>query len=161
MSSIATARLTQERKNWRKSHPVDFYARPEKKADNSLNLMVWEAGIPGKEKTDWAGGMYKVKMEFPNEYPSKPPKCSFVPPLYHVNVYNCGEICLSILNPDAGWKPGITIEQMLLGIQDLLTNPNPQSAAQQKAFDDYTSNRSTYNKTVRDQAKKRIPDTGV
>ena len=26
----------------------NFYARPIKAADGTLNLMVWEAGIPGK-----------------------------------------------------------------------------------------------------------------
>ncbi len=39
MSGIAIARLTEERKNWRKDHPAGFYARPAKKADNSTNLM--------------------------------------------------------------------------------------------------------------------------
>jgi ubiquitin-protein ligase len=28
-----------------------------------------------------------------------------------------GTICLSILNEDDGWRPAITIKQMLLGIQ--------------------------------------------
>jgi ubiquitin-conjugating enzyme E2 I len=51
MSSIATARLTEERKNWRKDHPPNFFARPCKKPDNSLNMMCWETGIPGKEGT--------------------------------------------------------------------------------------------------------------
>jgi hypothetical protein len=79
-------------------------------------------------------------MEFPEEYPSKvistslslcclsfaqlgvtihfaeqPPKCKFVPPLYHPNVYPSGTICLSILNEDDGWRPAITIKQLLLG----------------------------------------------
>jgi hypothetical protein len=49
MSAIALARLGEERKNWRKDHPPGFYARPTKKADNSVNLMIWETGIPGKE----------------------------------------------------------------------------------------------------------------
>lgn len=44
MSAIALARLSEERKNWRKDHPPGFYARPTKKADNSQNLMVWETG---------------------------------------------------------------------------------------------------------------------
>lgn len=26
-----------------------FYARPQKKEDGTLNMMVWEIGIPGKE----------------------------------------------------------------------------------------------------------------
>jgi hypothetical protein len=45
----------------------------------------------------------------------QPPKCKFVPPLYHPNVYPSGTICLSILNEDDGWRPAITIKQLLLG----------------------------------------------
>ena len=71
MSGIAVGRLTEERKNWRKDHPPGFHARPLKKADNSTDVMVWETGIPGKAGTDWEGGVFKVKMEFPDEYPSK------------------------------------------------------------------------------------------
>ena len=71
MSGIAVGRLTEERKNWRKDHPPGFHARPLKKADNSTDVMVWETGIPGKVGTDWEGGVYTVKMEFPDEYPSK------------------------------------------------------------------------------------------
>ena len=116
--------------------------------------------------TDWEGGVYKVHMQFPEEYPSQvsfslsfpshmskaltttneqltilllfacvchcllnvlyihlsynlssqPPKCKFVPPLYHPNVYPSGTICLSILDEDDGWRPAITIKQLLLGI---------------------------------------------
>ncbi len=47
--SIAVNRLTEERKNWRKDHPAGFYARPEKKSDNSTDIMTWEVGIPGKD----------------------------------------------------------------------------------------------------------------
>jgi len=53
MSAIALARLTEERKNWRKDHPNGFYAKPLKKDDNSINLMIWEIGIPGKEGLFW------------------------------------------------------------------------------------------------------------
>ena len=79
--------------------------------------MKWTTGIPGKAGTDWEGGLYKVVLEFSEEYPSKPPKCKFVPPLFHPNVYPSGTICLSILNEDEDWRPAITIKQMLLGIQ--------------------------------------------
>ena len=67
MSGIAIGRLTEERKNWRRDHPAGFYARPEKKADSSTNLMKWETGVPGKEGSDWAGGVFKVLFEFPEE----------------------------------------------------------------------------------------------
>eukprot|EP01039_Chlorochromonas_danica_P003489 gene3489-3822_t len=158
MSGIAVGRLSEERKNWRKDHPPGFYARPQKRDDNSTNLMVWEAGIPGKENTDWAGGVYKIVMEFPDEYPVKPPKCKFVPPLFHPNVYPSGTICLSILNEDDGWRPAITIKQLLLGVQELLDNPNPNSPAQREAIEVFLSNKTEYRKRVRAQALKNAPE---
>lgn len=117
---IAKGRLIEERKAWRKDHPIGFFARPESSEDGSANLFKWVAGIPGKQGTDWEGGVYKLTMEFSQEYPSKPPKCKFNPPLFHPNVYPSGTVCLSILNEEEGWRPAIQIKQILMGIQDLL-----------------------------------------
>jgi ubiquitin-conjugating enzyme E2 I len=75
-TGIATARLMEERKAWRKDHPVGFYAKAVAKGDGTSDMFVWEAGIPGKENTDWAGGVYKVRLEFTEEFPSRPPKCT-------------------------------------------------------------------------------------
>ena len=49
MSGIAVGRLSEERKNWRKDHPHNFYARPIKKDDGTTDILSWETGIPGKE----------------------------------------------------------------------------------------------------------------
>ncbi|XP_062185684.1 SUMO-conjugating enzyme SCE1-like isoform X2 [Phragmites australis] len=46
---IARGRLAEERKSWRKSHPHGFVAKPETLPDGSVNLMVWNCVIPGKE----------------------------------------------------------------------------------------------------------------
>lgn len=37
--------------------------------------MKWEAGIPGKAGTSWEGGLFKLTLDFPEEFPTKPPKC--------------------------------------------------------------------------------------
>ncbi|KAL9550319.1 SUMO conjugating enzyme Hus5 [Mucor atramentarius] len=140
-SGISRSRLMEERKQWRKDHPHGFWARPGKNPDNSLDLMNWVCGIPGKDnahkinyQTPWEKATYKLTMTFPDDYPSKPPKCKFTPPLFHPNVYPSGTVCLSILNEDEGWKPAITVKQILLGVQDLLNDPNPESPAQQDAY---------------------------
>lgn len=75
-SGIARGRLVEERKAWRRDHPFGFFARPVSKGDGSSDIMKWEAGVPGKEGTDWEGGIFKVSMEFSEDYPSKPPKCT-------------------------------------------------------------------------------------
>mmetsp|Transcript_25715 Transcript_25715/g.43701 ORF Transcript_25715/g.43701 Transcript_25715/m.43701 type:complete len:161 (+) Transcript_25715:109-591(+) len=157
-SGIAVGRLKEERKAWRRDHPVGFYARPKAKGDGSSDIMTWEAGIPGKDGTDWYGGVYKVTMEFSEEYPSKPPKCKFVPPLFHPNVYPSGTICLSILNEEEGWRPAITLKQVLIGIQDLLDDPNPSSPAQSEAYNLYMNNKAEYKRRVKTEAKKNTPD---
>lgn len=157
MSGIAQGRLKEERKNWRRDHPFGFWARPISNPDGSTNLMIWESGIPGKEGTDWAGGIYKVRMEFSDEYPSKPPKCKFCPPLFHPNVYPSGTICLSILNEEEGWRPAITVKQMLLGIQDLLDSPNANSPAQSEAYNLLISDKAQYSRRVRLEAQKYTP----
>lgn len=77
-SGIARGRLVEERKAWRRDHPFGFYARPTSKGDGSSDIMKWDAGIPGKEGTDWENGVYKVSMEFSEDYPSKPPKCKIL-----------------------------------------------------------------------------------
>ena len=46
------------------------------------------------------------------------------------NVYPSGTVRLSILNEEEGWRPAITVKQMLLGIHDLFNMPNFSSTAQ-------------------------------
>lgn len=175
MAGIARGRLSEERKAWRRDHPFGFFARPSSSGDGATNLMSWDAGVPGKKGTDWEGGLFKVRMEFSvarrrpvvapapsrrvrwsaqEDYPSKPPKCKFVPPLFHPNVYPSGTICLSILNEEEGWRPAITIKQMLLGIQDLLDTPNPNSPAQSEAYQMFVQDKASYAKRVRQEAAK-------
>lgn len=153
MSGIAIARLGEERKAWRKDHPFGFVARPVKNADGTLNLMTWECAIPGKKGTPWEGGLYKLRMIFKDDYPTSPPKCKFEPPLFHPNVYPSGTVCLSLLDEEKDWRPAITIKQILLGIQDLLNEPNIKDPAQAEAYTIYCQNRLEYEKRVRAQAR--------
>lgn len=81
----------------------------------------------------------------------------FVPPLFHPNVYPSGTICLSILNEEEGWRPAITLKQVLIGIQDLLDDPNPSSPAQSEAYNLYMNNKSEYRRRVRQEAAKNTP----
>lgn len=152
--SLAKIRLQEERKLWRKDHPFGFFARPEKSPDGSLDLTSWKAGIPGRDNTLWADGTYPVTIQFPDEYPSKPPKVKLPAGFYHPNVYPSGTICLSILNEEQDWRPAITLKQIVIGIQELLDNPNPESPAQEPAWKAFSKDKVTYEKKVKEQAKR-------
>uniref|UniRef100_A0A8C8JNG6 UBC core domain-containing protein n=1 Tax=Oncorhynchus tshawytscha TaxID=74940 RepID=A0A8C8JNG6_ONCTS len=133
MSGIALSRLAQERKAWRKDHPFGFVAVPTKNPDGTMNLMNWECAIPGKKGTPWEGGLFKLRMLFKDDYPSSPPNPTNVILMY------------------------CHILQILLGIQELLNEPNIQDPAQAEAYTIYCQNRVEYEKRVRAQAKKFSP----
>ncbi|OMJ92374.1 hypothetical protein SteCoe_4930 [Stentor coeruleus] len=149
-----TGRLLEERKLWRRDRPYGFYAKPTINKNGSLNLIRWECGIPGKIGTIWDGAIYKLFIDFNDEYPSKPPKCKFEKVLFHPNVYPSGTICLSILNEDEDWRPSITIKQILIGIQDLLDSPNPKSPAQSRPYQMYIKDFQAYKAKVREQIEE-------
>ncbi|KAG1653523.1 hypothetical protein FOA52_012437 [Chlamydomonas sp. UWO 241] len=157
MAGVARSRLAEERKSWRKEKPFAFYARPETNEDGSINLMKWKCHIPGKADTDWDGGFYPLALEFSEDYPTKPPKCRFPAGFFHPNIYPSGTVCLSILNEDEGWRPSITVKQILLGIQELLETPNPNSPAQSDAYMIFTQNTVEYRRRVRKQALQHPP----
>ena len=113
--------------------------------------------IPGKKSTLWEAGFYPLTMEFSEDYPSKPPKCRFPQGFFHPNIYPSGTVCLSILSEDDGWRPSITVKQILLGVQDLLDSPNPASPAQSEAYMLFTNDRVEYDKKVKAQSLRYPP----
>jgi ubiquitin-conjugating enzyme E2 I len=73
------------------------------------------------------------------------------------NVYPSGTICLSILNEEEGWRPAITVKQLVLGIQDLLDSPNIHSPAQSGAYSLLINNKTEYKRRVKLEAAKYTP----
>ena len=60
-------------------------------------MFLWEAIIFGPEDTIWDGGIFKLALEFSDDYPNKPPKVKFLTNMFHPNIYKDGSICLDIL----------------------------------------------------------------
>uniref|UniRef100_F6GZZ2 UBC core domain-containing protein n=1 Tax=Vitis vinifera TaxID=29760 RepID=F6GZZ2_VITVI len=141
----------------RSEKPGGFVAKPETGPDGSVNLMVWHCTIPGKAGTDWEGGYFPLTLHFSEDYPSKPPKCKFPQGFFHPNVYPSGTVCLSILNEDSGWRPAITVKQILVGIQDLLDQPNAADPAQTDGYQLFIQEPAEYKRRVRQQAKQYPP----
>ncbi|KPA74933.1 putative Ubiquitin-conjugating enzyme e2 [Leptomonas pyrrhocoris] len=123
-------------------------------AGAGLDLLHWEAGIPGKSGTPWEGGEFRLRLHFTEDYPTKPPKCVFVPVLFHPNVYPSGTVCLSILNEEKDWRPNITIKQILLAIQELLDHPNIKDPAQEEPYKVYMRDTKEYEMRVRQEVQR-------
>lgn len=55
-------------------------------------------------------GAFRIEINFPAEYPFKPPKITFKTKIYHPNIDEKGQICLPIIQPE-NWKPATRTEQ--------------------------------------------------
>ena len=79
------------------------------------NLFQWTAMIQGPEDSEWEGGLFKLSMEFSEQYPNKAPKVKFVKNIpFHPNVYTDGNICLDTLMNN--WSPVYDVLNILISI---------------------------------------------
>ena len=77
----------------------------------------------GPEGSPYEGGVFKLKIDFPSDFPFNPPKMLFTTKIYHCNINSAGGICLDILKDQ--WSPALTISKILLSICSLMDDPNP------------------------------------
>lgn len=62
-----------------------------------------------QENTSYAGGVFFLKIDFPHNYPHKPPHVVFETKIFHANISGDGSICLDILNANNAWTPALTL----------------------------------------------------
>ena len=73
------------------------------------DLWNWQATITGPPNSPYQGGVFYLNINFPQDYPFKPPQISFKTQIYHPNINNEGCICLDILQHK--WTPALTISK--------------------------------------------------
>ncbi len=88
--------------------------------DNHRYFTVAMAGPSG---TAYEGGLFRLELFLPGEYPMCAPKVRFLTKMYHPNIDKLGRICLDILKDK--WSPALQIRTLLISIQALLSAPNP------------------------------------
>jgi ubiquitin-conjugating enzyme E2 Z len=127
VSRDTVKRLINDIKDIRKS-PLDSEGIYYKHDDT--NLLLGYAYICGPKDSMYFGGNYFYKIDFPYDYPHRPPKMTFMnkdgKTRFHPNMYKKGKICLSILNTWKGdqWTGCQSIRSILLTIVSILDN-NP------------------------------------
>ena len=81
----------------------------------------------------YARGSFELTIQFPSEYPFKPPKVHCRTAIFHPNIDVDGNVCLNILRKD--WTPSLTLENVLQGILLLFYEPNPEDPLNREAAD--------------------------
>ncbi|XP_010225277.1 PREDICTED: ubiquitin-conjugating enzyme E2 L3-like [Tinamus guttatus] len=67
----------------------------------------------GNAETDnppYDKGAFRIEINFPAEYPFKPPKITFKTKIYHPNIDEKGQVCLPVISAE-NWKPATKTDQ--------------------------------------------------
>ncbi len=144
---MSLRRINKELDDIKKDPPSNCAAGPI-----GVNLFDWEATIIGPSDTPYEGGVFKLRINFPSDYPFKPPKIVFDTPIYHCNINSNGSICLDILKRE--WSPALTISKVLLSICSLLAEPNPDDPLVPEISKLYKKNKYVYYKKAKEHTQK-------
>ena len=145
---MALKRINKELADLQRDPPANCSAGPTDESD----LYNWTASIMGPDDSPFQGGVFFLNVQFPTDYPFKPPKLSFTTRIYHPNINSNGSICLDILKDQ--WSPALTISKVLLSISSLLTDANPNDPLVPEIAHIYKNDRPRYENTAREWTRR-------
>ena len=116
------------------------------------NIFHWKITLIGPQDTPYAGGMFFLTADFPDDYPQKRPEIKFVNKIYHLNVKDGdGHICISTLNQ---WVPNTPMVNVISAIFALFYDQNPLSPYSLTMAAQYKFNRNEFNRMAAEWTRK-------
>ncbi|KAL7536350.1 hypothetical protein ACHAXR_007101 [Thalassiosira sp. AJA248-18] len=120
-SSNPNYRIQRELKEFLTSPPPGLTVKISGK-----NVRLWVITLTMPPNTIYANETYKLRVQFPNDYPTSPPSVYFLNPTpRHEHVYTNGDICLSLLGKD--WRPIMTASSVAQAIMSILCGAQRKS----------------------------------
>ena len=132
------------------------------------NMLKGYAIIFGPKDTIYEDGVYLFEFNFPDTYPFKPPKLTYLTnngkTRFNPNLYRNGKVCVSILNTwrGPGWTSCMTIRTVLVTLVTLFHNKpllnEPGITEKHHAFNSYNKiiEYRNYDTAIRNIMLKKI-----
>ena len=125
------------------------------------NIYECEAYFPGPENSPYEGGTFYVTIEFPRDFPFKPPKFNFKTKIFHLNFKpECGCLicCHSVDLLGDNWSLDTRIIDILKAIQNILVEPKVDrgfcGAFNQEAFKLYNEDKTQFGYIAKEWTEK-------
>ncbi|XP_064631749.1 ubiquitin-conjugating enzyme E2-17 kDa-like [Lineus longissimus] len=144
---MAMKRLNKEIKDMAREPSPSCTAAP-----HDEDIFNWRAKIQGPPDSPYQGGVFILQINFPTDYPFKPPKISFITKIFHPNINDKGNICMDILRSQ--WSPALTVTKVLLSIASLMSDPNPDDPLVPDRANLYKRDRQKFNEEAKRWTKE-------
>ena len=117
------------------------------------NIRKWIVCVKGPVETPYEGGNFKLKFDFPDNYPFKPPEVKFITTMYHPNIKkDTGEICLDVFAN--GWLPTQKCSEILEKIISIIKLPSSSSPLEPDIANEFSNNYEQFCSNVKSFTKK-------
>lgn len=97
------------------------------------NLFIWHANVMGIDSSPYAGAIFHIELQFPDNYPESPPSVKVLTPIPHPHVHG-DKVCLDLLSDfdgyfkrsastgvyHTGWSSAYSVLSILLQLQAFL-----------------------------------------
>lgn len=144
----ATRRLQKELQGIREAAVSSFR---DIRVDES-NILVWQVLIV-PDKPPYNKGAFRIEINFPAEYPFKPPKITFKTKIYHPNIDEKGQVCLPIINAE-NWKPATKTDQVIQSLVALIEEPEPEHPLRADLGQEYQKDPKKFFKNAEEFTRK-------
>jgi len=150
MSSSALKRIMRELKELTTDAP--FEEERCTVLTKNDDYFAWQATLTGPPGTPYEEGLFFLDVDFPTDYPFKPPKLRFTTSIFHMNISDKGEICLDIIKDK--WSPGFSIKKVLQDVMTLVEHPNLESPLRSDIAKLYKDDRAEHDRQAAEFTKK-------
>ncbi|KAL0099351.1 hypothetical protein PUN28_020130 [Cardiocondyla obscurior] len=144
----ATRRLQKELGDLRASAMKNFTNIQVDEA----NILTWQ-GLILPDNPPYNKGAFRIEINFPAEYPFKPPRINFKTKIYHPNVDEKGQICLPIISAE-NWKPATKTDQVIQALIALVNDPEPEHPLRADLAEEFLKDRKKFLKNAEEFTKK-------
>ena len=109
-----------------------------------------KGALEGPPQTPYQNGIFLFSIIFPENYPFKPPKFKFKTKIFHPNISEDGNVSIS----QKEWSPLFYFDKIILSVQSILNDPNPNDYLNQEAAKLFIENKEKYEEIVIEYTKK-------
>ena len=126
--------------------------------EDDNNMFQWNATLQGPKDTSYHGSIFRLDINFPENYPESPPEILFITPIYHLNINSSSQTGITVgkvyCNSLNNWKNYFTMRKIFPEIFVLLYKNNPDCGYDSEKNKEFRLNRLLFEQKVKYFTKK-------